>query len=161
MALTSLTPWQVGQYILTATLNLAQTAIGELQALATPKQFTATKTTAALTTGADTAVGTWTTASGYTASGSGLMVPDTGVYVITLRSNRTSGAWSTRAYLALLVGSTIYRNSIDAGVGEDNACITAVTDSIAAGTLITPKYWTGTAANAAFTLNIVKLPLDA
>lgn len=159
MALMTLSPWVVGQKLKAVTLNLMISAIQELQALATVKSFAGTKTGVVQTTGADTAVGTWATVGGFYVSGSGIAVPDAGVYAVTVRATKTSGAWSTRAYLSCTVASAIYKQAIDAGVGETDASLSFTTDPVGAGTVITPRYWTGTAATTTFILSIVKLPV--
>jgi hypothetical protein len=159
MGFTALSPWAVGQKLRAVTLNLINAAIADLQNVATAEYFDQSKAiTCAVATASN--VGTWTTSGNYLSSGSGIQLPNNvlgnDLFIVTLAANRTSGAWSTRAYLECTLGASTYRSSIDAGVGEDRAVLTFVTTSV--GGVVTPRYYTGTAANVTFNLTIVRIP---
>jgi hypothetical protein len=172
---TSLSPWSVGQKIKAVTLNLMVTAIQELQteaaannlavadldalSLSTRYYLTQTKTAYVCSVSTDDVITTWTTSAPWTAAGSGFQVPADGIYAVTFKAVKTSGAWNTRAYLSVDANGTIVgRHSIDAGVAENNASVTVVTPSLTAGQTIVPRYYTGAAATCNFTVTIVRLP---
>lgn len=166
MAWSTAQPLAVGEIITATDWNSHVTAIQQLQANATQQVFNQTKTSYSWTSNAARQdFGTWTTASGFTASGSTVLVPDAGCYSVTLIGTLSSGSFaaSTRYYFELDGASiTFAHTNAPAGVSETTFMAIGTTPLLGVGSAITPYRFQNTGSTITLStvrLLIVKIPV--
>ena len=161
---TTVNDFAVGDRLTATELNVGLDAIRELQAGAGRMYFEQTKTGQTVTAGAAQAVwGTWTTGGTdnlFLSNGSGISVPQDGVYGICLVWGAgNANSFDQRAFHDFYVGaSSVYRAAISV-TGETTHGATLI-QQLTAGQVITPQRYQQagtTSATNVITMKISRL----